>query len=124
YSYGKTIPDHLLHMPRDLTLSLLKGLFKADGYVSGKYIGLLLSNRALTIQVHQLLLRLGYFFSIRENTHRLGRVPAFRLTSSGSDSEDLFLYFFDQKAPERSYDLKSYLDYDGLKWIRIDNIAI
>jgi len=123
YSYGKFIPEHLMHMPPELTLSLLKGLFQADGYVSGKYIGILLANRSLTVQVHQLLLRLGYFFSIKENTHRLGKHPSYRLTGTGSECDALFEQFFGVASPERSHDLKSYLEYDGLKWIRIEQIS-
>lgn len=124
YSHGKRIPEALMHLSSSLSLELLRGLFTADGYVSGRYLGILLSNRNLTIQVHQLLLRLGYFFSIRENTHRLGRVPAYRLTSTGSDCDALFGYFFGAPIPEREYDLKSYLEYDGLKWVRIDSIEV
>ena len=119
YSYNKRIPTSLMNLPDDLTLELLRGLFQADGYVSGKYIGMVLTNRALTTQVHQLLLRLGYFFSIRENTHRLSTQPAYRLTSTASDSEFLFQYFFNTDAPEREHDLKVYLEYGGLRWERI-----
>ena len=66
YSYGKRIPDELTHLPRELTLELLHGLFSADGYVSDNKLGMVLSNRTLVTQVHQLLLRLGYLFSIKE----------------------------------------------------------
>ncbi len=124
YSQSKRIPDALMHLPRPLALELLRGLFSADGYVSGRYLGILLSNRVLATQVHQLLLRLGYLFSIKENTHRLGRTPAYRLSSTGSDCEALFGYFFGKPIPERGYDLKSYIDYDGLKWVRIHKIDV
>ncbi|PJF22540.1 MAG: hypothetical protein CUN56_05480 [Phototrophicales bacterium] len=124
YSYHKRIPNELMNLPDDLTLELLRGLFQADGYVSGKYIGILLTNRYLTMQVHQLLLRLGYFFSIQENTHRLNTQPAYRLTSTASDSEFLFQHFFNTDAPERGHDLKVYIEYDGLRWVRINAIEV
>ncbi|MDZ4771251.1 MAG: ribonucleotide reductase N-terminal alpha domain-containing protein, partial [Chloroflexota bacterium] len=66
YSYGKRIPQQLMYLPSDLIISLLRGLFQADGYISGEQLGMLLANRSLTMQVHQLLLRLGYVFSIKE----------------------------------------------------------
>ncbi len=124
YSHGKRIPDELMMLPDNLTLAMLRGLFQADGYVSGKYIGMLLANRELMAQVHQLLLRLGYFFSIKENTHKNGRKPAYRLTSTGSDCEALFQEFFATDAPERDHSNKTYLEYDGLKWVRINEIAV
>jgi ribonucleoside-diphosphate reductase alpha chain len=123
YSYGKRIPDQLMQLPRDLALELVRGVFAADGYVSGQYIGIALSNRVLATQLHQILLRLGYLFSIRENTHRLGKVPAYRLTSTPSDAADLFQLFFNAEPPERSHDLRAYIEHDGLRWIRVDEIA-
>ncbi|HET9920065.1 MAG TPA: ribonucleotide reductase N-terminal alpha domain-containing protein, partial [Ktedonobacteraceae bacterium] len=100
YSYGKQIPDQLMHMPSELTLALLRGLFSADGYVSDNKLGIVLSNRTLTVQIHQLLLRLGYLFSIRENTHRLGRVPAYRVQATANECAPLFEHFFGVQAPE------------------------
>ena len=47
YSYGKQIPDQLMHLPVELTLELLRGLFSADGYVSDNKLGIALSNRTL-----------------------------------------------------------------------------
>ena len=124
YSYGKRMPEPLMHMPNALTLELLRGLFSADGYVSGSQLGILLSNRVLAVQIHQLLLRLGYFFSIKENTHRLGKHEAYRLTATGSECEALFGYFFDAQPPERGYDVKVYFEHDGLRWVRIDKIEV
>jgi ribonucleoside-diphosphate reductase alpha chain len=113
-----------MHLPDHLTMALLRGLFRADGYTSGKYLGMLLSNRVLTTQVHQLLLRLGYFFSIQENTHRLGRTPAYRLSATVSECEPLFAAFFDRQAPHNGTNLKYYIDYDGLRWVRIQDISV
>jgi ribonucleotide reductase alpha subunit len=124
YSYAKRIPAQLMNLPEHLTLELLRGIFSADGYTSNKYLGILLANRVLTTQMHQLLLRLGYFFSIRENTHRHGRVPAYRLTAAVSECEPLFAYFFGKAAPANETVLKIHLDYDDLKWVRIDQIAV
>jgi ribonucleoside-diphosphate reductase alpha chain len=124
YSYGKQIPDQLMHLPAELTLELLRGLFSADGYVSDNKLGIVLSNRTLTVQIHQLLLRLGYLFSIRENTHRSGRVPAYRIQATANECAPLFEQFFGVQAPEHSIDLKYYFEYDDLKWVRVDEIAV
>src|SRR6266436_2858145 len=124
YSYGKQLPDQLMHLPAELTLELLHGLFSADGYISDNKLGIVLSNRALSVQIHQLLLRLGYLFSIRENTHRLGRVPAYRIQATANECAPLFERFFGVQAPEHSIDLKYYFEYGDLKWVRVDEIAI
>ncbi len=124
YSYGKRLPDQLMHLPPELTLELLRGLFSADGYVSDNKLGIVLSNRTLVVQVHQLLLRLGYLFSIRENTHRLGRVPAYRIQATANECAPLFERLFGVQAPEHSIDLKYYFEYNGLKWVRVDEIAV
>jgi len=124
YSYSKQIPDQLMHLPAELTLELLHGLFSADGYISDNKLGIVLSNRALSVQIHQLLLRMGYLFSIRENTHRLGRVPAYRVQATANECAPLFERFFGVQAPEHNIDLKYYVEYGDLKWVRIDEIAI
>ena len=124
YSYGKRLPDQLMHLPTELTLELLHGLFSADGYVSENKLGIVLSNRSLAIQIHQLLLRMGYLFSIRENTHRLGRVPAYRVQATANECAPLFERFFGVQAPEHSIDLKYYFEYNDLKWVRVDEIAV
>jgi ribonucleotide reductase alpha subunit/intein/homing endonuclease len=124
YSYNKRIPDQLMHLSSDLTLELLRGLFSADGYISGNKLGIVLANRTLTVQTHQLLLRMGYLFSIRENTHRLGRMPAYRLQATANECGPLFERFFGIEAPEHNIDLKYYFEYDNLKWVRIDEIVI
>lgn len=124
YSYGKRIPPQLMHLPKDLTLALLKGIFTADGYVSDNKLGILLANRALAIQVHQLLLRLGYLFSIKENTHRLGRRPAYRLQATANECAALITDFFGINTSAPAIDLRYYFEYDGLRWVRIDEIAV
>ncbi len=124
YSYNKRIPDQLMHLPPELTLELLRGLFSADGYLSDNELGIVLANRTLAVQIHQLLLRMGYLFSIRENTHRLGRVPAYRVQATGNECAPLFERFFGVQAPEHSIDLKYYFEYDDLKWVRVDEIAV
>jgi adenosylcobalamin-dependent ribonucleoside-diphosphate reductase len=124
YSYGKRIPDQLMHLPAELTLELLRGLFSADGYLSDNKLGIVLANRTLAAQIHQLLLRVGYLFSIRENTHRLGRVPAYRVQATANECAPLFERFFGIQAPEYSTDLKYYFEYDNLKWVRVDEIAV
>ncbi len=124
YSHSKRIPGTLMHLSSELTTALLRGLFSADGYVSDNKLGIVLSNRTLSTQIHQLLLRLGYLFSIRENTHRLGRVPAYRIQATANECGPLFEQFFDVQAPERDIDVKQYFEYDNLKWVRIDEIAV
>ena len=124
YSFGKRIPDELMHLPSELTLELLRGLFSADGYTSGNKLGIVLSNRTLAIQVHQLLLRLGYLFSIRENAHRLGRVPAYRIQATSNECARLFEQFFGITPPGRDSNLKYYFEYENLRWLRIDEIAV
>src|SRR6266550_1708312 len=125
YSYGKRLPDQLMHLPAELTLELLRGLFSADGYLSDNKLGIALSNRTFAVQIHQLLLRMGYLFSIRENTHRLGRVPAYRVQATANECAPLFERFFGVQAPnEHSIDLKYYFEYDSLKWVRVDEIAV
>src|SRR5437588_3437788 len=114
-----------MHLPAELTLELLRGLFSADGYLSDNKLGIALSNRTLAVQIHQLLLRMGYLFSIRENTHRLGRVPAYRVQATANECAPLFERFFGVQAPnEHSVDLKYYFEYDSLKWVRVDEIAV
>lgn len=125
YSYKKHIPSRLMQMPAHLTTKLLHGLFSADGSISSRNrSGLGLANRVLTAQVHQLLLRLGYLFSIRENTQRSGRVPTYRLHATVNECAPLFQAFFGQQAPSSDIDLTFSIDYDGLKWVRINEIAI
>ncbi len=124
YSYGKQIPTHLVRLPHDLSLALLKGLFTADGYISGNKLGIVLSNRRLATQVHQLLLRLGYLFSIKENTHRLGRYPAYRIQATANECAALFTDFFGVSAPAHEIDLKYYFEHNGLRWLRIDEIGV
>ncbi len=124
YSYGKHIPSKLMRLPDDLMIELLKGLFTADGYISGDWLGILLSNRTLATQTHQMLMRLGYFFSIKENTHRLGRRPAYRVTARASECGDLFNRFFDTQPQPHETSFKSYLEHDDLRWVRISEISI
>ncbi|MEM9954425.1 MAG: adenosylcobalamin-dependent ribonucleoside-diphosphate reductase [Chloroflexota bacterium] len=124
YSHSKIMPEVLMRLPDNQTLALLRGLFRADGYISSNKIGMLLSNRSLMTQVHQLLLRLGYFFSIKENTHKNGRTPAYRVQATVSECEPLFQAFFDAEAPSYDMDLKYYIEYDDLRWTRIGSIEV
>ncbi len=122
YSHSKRIPTNLMHLPNDLTFELLRGLFTSDGYISDNYVGILLANRTLTIQIHQLLLRLGYFFSIFENTHRNGKTPSYRVSAVVSEAGDVYEQFFGVVPPKRQFSSGIHLDYDNLKWVRIDSI--
>src|SRR5207247_804660 len=58
-------------------------------------------------------------------THRLGRVPAYRVQATANECAPLFERFFGVQAPnEHSVDLKYYFEYDSLKWVRVDEIAV
>nr|BBH92537.1 hypothetical protein KTA_07360 [Thermogemmatispora argillosa] len=124
YSYARRLPDPLMHLPAKLSLALLRGLFSAAGYVSGSEIGLVLANRTLAIQVHQLLLRLGYLFVLREEAHRLGSGPVYRLQVRADEGAPLFEQFFGMQAPDHTSALQSFFEHEGLKWVRVDEIAI
>jgi ribonucleoside-diphosphate reductase alpha chain len=124
HSHNKKLPEQLMHLPTEATLALLRGLFSADGYISGNKLGIVLANRVLTVQIHQLLLRLGFLFSVSENTHRLGKVPAYHVDATANECAPLFERFFGVQAPEHNIALKCYFEHDNLKWVRIDEIAV
>ncbi|XWX02697.1 LAGLIDADG family homing endonuclease [Aggregatilineales bacterium SYSU G02658] len=124
YSYAKTIPAKLMQLPDIETLALLRGIFSAEGYMSGNSIGLLLANRTLATQIHQLLLRLGYFFSIEENTHKNGRTPAYRLHATANECAPLFEALFDTPAPSYDVDLRYSIQHDDLRWVRVQSIEV
>jgi len=124
YSYGKAIPPSLMGLGNRYTGALLKGLFQADGYTSGTEMGMALANRVLATQVHSLLLRHGAFFSIYENTAKLSRHPVYRLTATGDECAALRQQIFGTTAPATEKpSFKSYLEYDGLRWVHIDRIT-
>jgi ribonucleoside-diphosphate reductase alpha chain len=123
YSHSKHIPTELMHMEGTQTCALLHGLFSSDGYISEDNIGILLANQKLCVQIHQLLLRLGYFFTIFENTHKNGRVASYRLTAPASEARDLFHQFFNHTPQLPDTSLRAYFEYDGLRWVPIDSIT-
>ena len=51
------IPEKILKSPNQVVASFLKGLFDAEGYISGKRIGLGMNNKQLIQQVQMALLR-------------------------------------------------------------------
>jgi ribonucleoside-diphosphate reductase alpha chain len=122
YSYGKRIPSSLMRLPDECTEALLHGLFAADGYVSGNKMGIVLANRTLATQAHQLLLRLGYFFSIYENTHRLSRHPSFRVDATANECGPLMTAFFNHTPDPVGTDQRRYFEHDGLRWARIARV--
>jgi len=123
YSHSKLIPSELMHLNNEQTLALLHGLFSSDGYISKDQIGILLANHKLCVQIHQLLLRLGYFFSIFENTHKNGRVASYRLTAPATEAKDLFQKFFNNTPEMPASSLQAYIEHDGLRWVRIEDIT-
>lgn len=125
YSYAKRIPQWLMRLPSAKNNALIKGLFKTDGYVrsDGGGVGILLANRVLSTQLHMLLLRSGMLFSIRENTHKNSRHPSYRLSASLGEIrgyEDIFGVSADE--PGFSRFTTYYIEYDGLRWVRIKSI--
>lgn len=122
YSHSKLIPSELMHLHNEQTLALLHGLFSSDGYISKDQIGILLANHKLCVQIHQLLLRLGYFFTIFENTHKNGRVASYRLTAPATEAKDLFQKFFNNLPEMPASSLQAYIEHDGLRWVRIESI--
>lgn len=123
YHDGKRIPSFLTRLDTRLILPLIKGLFRSDGYLAPRTMGIALSNKTLAVQLHQLLLRTGRFFSIFENTHPLGKTPAYRVSAGVSEANGLCEYVFGQQRKNERHDQKYYLEYDGLKWVRIESIT-
>jgi ribonucleoside-diphosphate reductase alpha chain len=124
YRYNRRLPGQLLQLPADLTLALLRGLFNAVGYLAGNELGVVLPQRTLAIQVHQLLLRLGYVFTVRQQEPSWGGQPAYRLQAPVGACAPLCAHFFGVQVPARSADQQAILEYDDLKWVRIEAIAV
>ena len=51
-------------------------------------------------------------------------MPAYRIQATANECAPLFEQFFGVQAPEHSIDVKQYFEYDSLKWVRIDEIAV
>lgn len=124
YSHGKRIPAELMVLNRDLTLALVKGILRSDGYTSGSTVGFQLSNKQLASQLHQLLLRLGYFFNLNTQKQQLSEKPGYRVNAAISEAADLMDSIFGEIKSNERHNQNYYLEYAGLKWVRISEIEV
>lgn len=122
YSYKKKIPQILIEQPVNLTLPLIKGLFRSDGYLTKDVLGIAISNKALAIQLHQLILRSGKFFTIFKNNAVNGKHETYRINAGVSQANGFCEYIFGQTRKNTYHDQDYYLKHDGLYWVRIDSI--
>ncbi|MBI4991454.1 hypothetical protein HZB96_05165, partial [Candidatus Gottesmanbacteria bacterium] len=122
YSYKKRIPQVLMEQPKERILPLIKGLFRSDGYLSKNNLGIALSNKELAVQLHELLLRTGRFFTIFQNNARNGRHDTYRVTAGVSQANGLCEYIFGEKKTNMHHDQDYFLTHDDLFWVRIDTI--
>lgn len=118
---GKRIPPQLMQAPRPLLCELLRGLFHADGCLSGGRLFIQFGNRELATQAHQLLMRLGYLFRIRPSAQVLPGAPAYRVDAAVSECPDLVRDFFGQEVPTRRRQQDG-RQADGLFWVPIEQI--
>ena len=93
--HRKRIAPRLAHLPRPLTLALIRGLLETDGCVSrGKEITFTSTSHPLTEGLRYQLLRLGVPTSgqhrVRKNGHRARRANGSEITFAGkTDAYDL-----------------------------------
>ena len=88
-----TVPEKILKSPNEVVDSFLKGLFDAEGYVSGNRIGLGMNNKQLIQQVQMALLRFSVISSMQEYDNRANKYsknPRFTLEISEKQSLELF----------------------------------
>ena len=88
-----TVPEKILKSPKEVVASFLKGLFDAEGYVSGNRIGLGMNNKQLIQQVQIALLRFSIISSMQEYDNRANRYsknPRFTLEISEKQSLERF----------------------------------
>lgn len=69
-TFTSTIPKRILISPNNVLAGFLKGLFDAEGYVSGRKIGFGINNKILAQQVQMALLRFGILSSLLEYDNR------------------------------------------------------
>lgn len=73
HSHLKSVPELILRSPKTVAASFLSGLFDTDGWSTKKgYVGYCSASEKLAKQVHQLLLALGVFSSLKfyKNSHK------------------------------------------------------
>lgn len=91
---GKYLPDWFLTLPYEKQFNLLVGLFRGDGCHYNGIKGVTsfcisFSNRKLSLQVWEILTRLGYTFNISVKKPKLATTEAYGLTGSINDCLDL-----------------------------------
>jgi len=92
-TFDTVIPEKILKSSNEVVASFLKGIFDAEGYVSGKKIGLGMSNKELVQQIQMVLLRFGIIASFLEYDNRANnysKKPRFTLEISEKQSLEFF----------------------------------
>lgn len=87
------IPEKILKSPNEVIASFLKGVFDAEGYVSGNRVGLGMNNKQFVQQVQMALLRFSIIASFLEYDNRANQYsknPRFTLEISEKQSLELF----------------------------------
>ena len=87
------IPEKILKSPNQVVASFLKGIFDAEGYVSGNRIGLGMNNKQLVQQIQMALLRFSIISSMQEYYNRANKYsknPRFTIEISEKQSLELF----------------------------------
>ncbi|MEK6939848.1 MAG: LAGLIDADG family homing endonuclease, partial [Nanoarchaeota archaeon] len=88
-----TVPEKILKSPNEVVASFLKGLFDAEGYVSGNRIGLGMNNKELVQQIQMVLLRFGIIASFLEYDNRANKYSKnHRFTLEISEKQSLELF--------------------------------
>ncbi len=92
-TFDTVIPEKILKSSNEIVAYFLKGLFDAEGYVSGKRIGLGMNNKQLVQQAQIALLRFSIISSLSEYDNRANKYskkPRFTLELSEQQSLELF----------------------------------
>ena len=87
------IPEKILKSSNQVVASFLKGIFDAEGYVSGNRIGLGMNNQQLIQQIQMVLLRFSIISSMQEYDNRANKYsknPRFTIEISEKQSLALF----------------------------------
>ncbi len=87
------IPKKVLESPDRVLAAFLRGIFDAEGYVSGKRIGLGINNKMLAQQIQMSLLRFSVISSIHTYDNRRNKYSKnMRYTISISEKQSLLLF--------------------------------
>lgn len=87
------LPAKVLESPDDVVVSFVRGLFDAEGYVSGHRIGLGMNNKQVVQALQMVLLRFGIIGSFQEYDNRKNTYSKnLRFTLQISDQESLRIF--------------------------------